>query len=198
MFANFCPRLAFFAQYYFVCYREQDDALSASSISSTVESYGGAGYIVEVNGRFYVTVACYYTQNDADTVCANLEERGLNCKTLAAKKDGFNLTTARARKNSQKYLDNLTALQELSKTMYGSANSLDSGTASQDQAKAILEFTCSTLKGLALENSDNCFYSELNYLIAECSDISYGYIKSASLRALQIAIVDCILNINLC
>ena len=196
--ANVKPFLVFSAEYYFVCYREQDDTLSASSISSAVESLGGAGYIVEVNGKYYITVACYYTQPDAQSVCDNLELRGLTCSMLAAKRDSYSLTTSRARNNYKKYLNNLLILQNLSKTLYGAANSLDSGNAGQEQAEAILEFAKSTLCGLALENTDNCFRSEINYLITECEDISYGYIKSSSLRALQIAIADCILNINLC
>ncbi|MGN0814614.1 MAG: hypothetical protein ACI4MH_05225 [Candidatus Coproplasma sp.] len=196
--SNVKPFLTFSVGYYFVCYREQDDAQSASSISSTVESLGGAGYIVEVDGRYYITVACYYTQSDAQSVCENLELRGLTCSTLAAERDRYSLTTARARDNSEKYLNNLSVLYNLSKTLYGAANSLDSGSAGQEQAKAILEFAKTTLCGLALENADNCFRSEIDYLIAECEDVSYGFIKSSSLRALQIAIADCVLNINLC
>lgn len=196
--SNCSPSLPFCVEYYFVYFREQDDAQSASSISSAVESYGGAGYVVEVNDKYYITVACYYTPSDAKKVCENLAERGLFCTTLAAKREKYKLTTAKARKNSQKYLKNLSNLQSLSKTLYSAANSLDNNTAGQDEVKAVLQFTHSTLKGLALENADNCFNSELNYLIAECKDASYGYIKSSSVRALQIAVVDCILNINLC
>lgn len=193
-----CQTLTFNTEYFFVYYSEQDDAQSASSISSAVESYGGAGYIVEVDGKYYITVACYYTLTDAQTVCANLKERGLDCSTLSAKKSGYALTTARARQNAQKYLNNFAVLDKLSKTLYGAANSLDSGAAGQEEAKAVLEFARTTLNGLALENADNCFLPEINYLSAECKDCAYGYIKSSSLRALQIAVIDCIMNIILC
>ena len=40
--------LEFSARYFFVCYKSTDDAYSASTISSTVQSYGGAGYIVKL------------------------------------------------------------------------------------------------------------------------------------------------------
>lgn len=193
----FSSRLRFAVEYYFVCYMTQDDAQSASSISSTVQSYGGAGYILKSDGKFYITVACYYSMDDAQSVCDKLKQRGLDCFALKAERDGYSLTTSRARGNAQKYYDTLSVLHSLSQTVYRAANALDGGTGGQEQAEAALLFVTNTLCGLARENSDNCFLPELDYIIAECEDARFGYIKSSGLRALQIAIADCILNIEL-
>ena len=70
-------KLDFNAVFYYVCYDAPSDSFSASSMSSVVHSYGGAGYIVESDGKYYVTVSCYYTEKDALGVAKTLDHKGL-------------------------------------------------------------------------------------------------------------------------
>jgi hypothetical protein len=74
---------------------------------------------------------------------------------------------------------------------------MDGGEIEQTAVKKFLDDAKTTLQGLLRQNDDNCFTDELNYLIAECDDITFGYIYSRDVRRLQIAITDCILNIKL-
>jgi hypothetical protein len=180
-----------------VYFKEQEDAYSASSISSAVQSYGGAGYVIEYGGKYYITVACYYSDKDAQSVCFNLLGRGLKCGVININVSGKKLTTSFAKNNKQKYEGNLNTLHSLSRICYEAANKLDEGEYSQSQAKGALEGVMDSLNGLLRSNEGNPFTSELNYLIAECEDVYYGFVLSRELRRLQIAITDCIVNINL-
>jgi hypothetical protein len=187
---NFC------AQYYFVYFKEQDDAVSAASISSAVESLGGAGYILECDGKFYVTVACYYSEKDANTVCGNLQARNLKCGVLEKQVDGIKLVSAYAKNNKDLYKGNLNTLHSLSRLCYDIANNLDSGTYTQVQAKGALDGVISSLNGLLLSNSGNAFTPYLSSLVAVADDVYYDFVYSRDVRKLQIAIIDTIINVN--
>lgn len=196
----FAPRQAridYTAEYYLVYYKIETDAHSASSVSSTVSGYGGAGYVLCYNGRYYITVACYYRENEARSVCSNLRTYGLDCEVLAAKVDGYKLNGREASVNANKYLGNLNTLDSLSRLCYEAANAADGGNCGQDALKSIVTDIKNSLCALVSQNTDNCFTEELDYLLTLCGDILYGTIYPKELRSLQIAVADCILNIKL-
>lgn len=189
-------KLTFKADYYFVCYRITDNSVSASSLSSTVSSYGGAGYIISREENYYVTVSCYYERRDAETVCASLKKRELDCTVLEINTETYKLSGS-AKKNSQIYLGNLNTLNSLSVLAYECANGLDTGGFSQSKAKDVVTSIKTSLKGLLKSNESNCFTNGLNSLIAECEDKERGFLLSKDMRYLQIAIVDFIINVQL-
>ncbi|MGN0806480.1 MAG: hypothetical protein ACI4MC_05520 [Candidatus Coproplasma sp.] len=188
--------LNFEATFYYVCYESPPDASSLVSISDLVQSYGGAGYIAGVNGQSYVTISCYYSQDDAQSVCIQLNKKGLSCSVVKAQAPERKLYGS-ARNNVRMYEGNLNTLYSISKTCYTLANSVDKFEVGQSGAKNLLGEIKSTLKGLEGNNGQNCFSEELTYLIAECDDISYGYVFSYDIRRLQIAVCDCIVNANI-
>lgn len=189
-------KLTFKTTFYFICYRTEDNAVSASSVSDAVSSYGGAGYILEHDDAFFVTVACYYNDNDAKTVCESLKKRDLDCEVIKISTDEYTIAgTSNA--NNKLYLGNLNTLQSLTSLAYGCANALDTGEYGQTQAKSVISDIQNTLKGLLTANPDNCFSGQIRRLIAECSDVSEGYVYSKDLRRLQIAIADTIINVKL-
>lgn len=190
-------KLEFRQSYFFVYYKIQQDANSASSISSTVQSYGGAGYIIKSGNNYYITIACYYSDPDAQIVCSNLQTKGLPCSVLKRSVESYALNSSNAEKNKEKYSGNLNTLNSLSRLCYETANAVDTGQCDQIKAKSVLADVKSTLSGLLRANSSNCFTAELSYLITECEDVSYGYVYSRDIRKLQIALIDCILNIKL-
>lgn len=189
-------KIEFCVDYYFVCYRVTDNSVSASSLSGTVASYGGAGYILHYDGNYYVTVACYYSDNDAQTVRASLERRDLTCSVLEVSIEEFRAGGS-AKRYADLYKGNLNTLNSLSIIAYECANGLDGGDYTQSKAKDVIAAIGSGLNGLYKNNPDNCFTDNLRYLIAECDDKSDGYVYSKDLRYLQIAITDAIINCEL-
>ena len=189
-------KLTFKTTFYFICYRTEDNVVSASSVSDAVSSYGGAGYILEHDDAFFVTVACYYTDDDANAVCESLKRRDLDCEVIKISTDEYTVAgTSNA--NNKLYLGNLNTLQSLTSLAYGCANALDTGEYGQTQAKSVILDVQNTLKGLLTANPDNCFSGQIRRLIAECTDVSEGYVYSKDLRRLQIAIADTIINVKL-
>lgn len=189
-------KLGFETTFYYVCYNSPPDAQSASSMSSVVHSYGGAGYIIESGGSYYVTVACYYNDKDAQNVVATLGKKGLGCSVVEVNADDYPLRGS-AKRNAEKFICNLDTLLSLSRICYDLANSLDSYSCSQSTAKSVLGDVGSGLNGLAAVNKANCFTKEIERLKAECSDASAGYVFSYDVRRLQIAITDCITNVKI-
>ncbi len=190
-------KIHFKSCYYFVLYSMEDNSVSAGSISSAVSDYGGAGYILEYNGVYYVTIACYYEEKDADRVCAELQNRAFGCRVLEVETDEYRLQSTGAKKYAKLYEGNLNTLHSLSKIAYECANFLDTGEYGQEKAKSVLKNLKSGLEGLIANNQNNCFTTELNRLKALTEDAASGYIYSKDLRKLQIAILDTVINITL-
>ena len=182
--------------FYFVCYKTEDNYLSASSVSDAVSSYGGAGYILELDGEYYITVSCYYSEKDANTVCDSLSRRELNCFVLKKETTEYSLPRS-AEKNAELYRGNLNTLNSLSSLAYACANKLDTGEYSQANAKRVLADLLISINSLQNANANNCFSGELNRLKTVCEDAGKGIIYSKDLRKLQIAIADTIINIQL-
>ena len=189
-------KLNFSATFYYVVYDSPPDAQSVASVSSLVRSYGGAGYIIEHDKKYFVTVSCYYDKADATSVCASLVNSGLNCSVTEASSQNLQLY-GNAENYAEKYEGNLNTLLSLSKICYNLANSIDRREVDQSGAKTILNDVKRGLNGLKSQNVNNCFSTELDNLLCECDDVSYGYVFSYDVRRLQIAICDTILNVKL-
>ncbi len=190
-------KLDFKATYYFVCYRMTDNAISADAISKTVSSYGGAGYILPHGGNYYVTLSCYYKSDEADSVCAKLKERDLECSVLKIETKQYRLQGSNAKKNEQLYLGNLKTLNSLSALAYECANGLDTGSLSQSKAKQLLTSITDSLNGLLKNNPANCFTQSLQSAVEECKNVSGGFLLSKNMRYIQIALADRIINAEL-
>ena len=189
-------KLKFEKTYYFVYYRTSDNALSASSLSEAVSNYGGAGYVLHHNGNYYVTFACYKTEDEAKSVVSNLKKRDLECSVLKVEIKEYRLQNRNAKKNQKLYLGNLDTLYSLSTLAYECANGLDTGEYSQERAKQILSTITDTLKGLLKNNQNNCFTQSVKSLIDDCERMG-GYLLSKNMRYIQIAIADKILHAEL-
>lgn len=189
-------KLNFQVTFYYVCHNSPTDALSVASVSGLVHSYGGAGYIVKCGGKSYVTIACYYTETDAVTICNSLNKKGLQCSVVEVSAEDRRVSGGAA-KNSAKYEGNLDTLLSVSKICYGLANALDRYEVGQAGAKSLLAEVEKSIDGLISANAGNCFAEELDALKAECADVSYGYVFAYDVRRLQIAICDSIVNVNI-
>ena len=189
-------RLGFKVDFYYVCYETPTNSHSASSMSSVVHSYGGAGYVVESGGDYYVTVSCYYNEQDALSVSRALGAKGLECKVVKVTAGDYKLHSYDVGAG-EKYLGNLNTMLSLSKMCYNLANSLDDGSCGQSSAKTVLGDVSTALSSLLRQNTSNCFARSLSYLVGECNDTAYGIILSRDVRRLQIVIIDEIVNINL-
>ena len=188
--------LDFSATFYYVCYDSPTDSQSAASVSGVVHSYGGAGYIIKNDGKYYVTISCYYSEEDAQSVVANLKNKGLSCKIIEAEREKISLPPS-AKNKKEQYKGTMNTLLSISQLCYNLANGMDNGTHSQNSAKSILAEVRTGLESLQRANKTGCFAEEISALIAECDDVCYGYVFSYDVRRLQIAVCDCIISVRL-
>lgn len=189
-------KLEFSARYFFVCYENPDDALSASTISSTVQSFGGAGYIVKIGEGYRVVVACYYSKEDAEKVIGNLSEEGRPVTLVEAYIGGYDFPYA-LKGEMNGIAGALAKLNELGAIYYSLANALDGGTLSPQAAEGVLAENLSVLRELKATMSSNALGEEIAYLVALAEEVS-APVAGREARALQVAVCDAILNVNFC
>ena len=189
-------RLDFSAEFYYVCYSCPGDSLSASSISSLVSSYGGAGYIVLLDGKYYVTVAAYYNESDAQSVRDALAKKQLECEVVKAEREDFTLHRSEDI-SAEECLSALRTIYSLSVMCYDLANGLDRFTIDQAAAKSVLDSVRDSLEGLQRADSAGALGTDIARVGAECDDVMYGYILSKDVRRLQIILCDAIINVDL-
>lgn len=187
-------KLTFKKTFYFVCYRQSDNAASAGALSDAASGYGGAGYIIEYGGNYYVTLSCYYDGGEAETVCSNLKKRDWDCSVLEIETDKYPL---RRRGDKELFLGNLNTLCSLSSIAYDCANKLDTGEYNQSAAKSVMSSIISTLNGLIEANKNNNFSRTLEGALKDCETAEKGYILSKDMRYIQIAFADIIINAEL-
>lgn len=180
---------------YFLYYSVKDNSPSADAVSENVYNLGGAGYVLNYNGNYYAAVSCYYKEKDAERVKRSLLKRGLECSILKAERKKYIIKSGGGRK--ELYTGNLNTLFSLSELCYKCANGLDDGQMGQTAAKTVLSDVEKSLNGLKSANPANCFTQQINGLSAECDAAKGGFVYSKSLRKLQIAILDVVLNIEL-
>lgn len=187
-------KIDFCATYYFIYYSKRDNAQSASAIAAAVSDYGGAGYVFEYGGQFYVTVSCYYSFEDADSVCQSLKRRDLDCDILKIEIDAPRVSGGD--RNARLYSGNFNTLNSLSRMAYDCANSLDTGAMSPSGAKGVVSDIKKSLSTLIAANSDNLFCEELLRLNTLCENITGGRLYPKHLRTFQIAVCDTIVSLT--
>ncbi len=187
-------KIDFCATYYILYYSRRDNAQSANAVAAAVSDFGGAGYIFEYDGEFFVTVSCYYSFEEADSVRASLKRRDLDCEILEIEIDAPRISGGN--RNTQLYTGNLNTLNSLSRMAYDCANSLDTGSMNQSGAKGVLKDIQKSLNTLITANKNNYFGGELLRLNTLCENIMDGRLYSKQLRTFQIAACDTIISLS--
>ena len=185
-------KITFEETFFFVCYKKSDNAISAGSLSETASNLGGAGYILKYNEKYYVTLSCYYEEDEANDICAALKQRELECFVLKIETKEFKLY-GNSKQNKELFKGNLKTFSSLSHLAYECANGIDTGAYSQNKAKSILANISDTLDGMLKSNGNNCFTEKIKSVIDECGKVS-GYLYSKNMRYIQIALADVIIN----
>lgn len=183
--------------FYFVYCGAADDGNAILSDCITAQSWGGAGYDFCYNEMHYAVVACYYSQTDASAVRNVLLSSGKSAEILEVKTEAYKLMTSFAVKNKELYEGNLKTLYSASSVLYECANGRESNAVKPEGAKECLNAVYDTLCGLYKANEKNCFTTGLERIVAQCEKTKYGSFSTGEIRALQVQIIDLIINIQL-
>jgi hypothetical protein len=191
-------KITFKSSFYMICRAVSDESLSVSTFTDTMQSYGGAGYLLEYDEKFYAVAACYYENADAKYVLESLNSQSVQFFMLTATTSAYPLSSRNARLNEQLYLGNLNNLYSLSSLFYECANGLDKKTYTKQQLNETLQEALKTVQALQKSNQNNCFTAHLQRLNEQLEDVIYGNNLTAhDMRYLQVFAVDILLNIQL-
>lgn len=175
--------------YYFLV-RECEDT-TASAVSGQVYLSGGAGFLLETEGREVVVLSCYFKITDGERVQSMMEEKGIETRLLSLRAEDFKLQDESA-KFKKSVLENIETAETCAKMLYESANSLERNDITQDHARAALRGVVSSLKGLQSQNQEE-FFSLWNKAISDAEkrgrELCEGILFAKDLRYLQVQLL---------
>lgn len=176
-----------FPQKYYFLARECEETTS-SAVAGQVYFSGGAGYLLEANGQSAVALACYFTQEEAESVQRTLSEKGTETLILEMAPKTVTLHGEKT-EEKERILSNAKTLDTCAKILYDAANGLERTTLSQEEARAAVRGVVKVLSGLRTENGSEC-YSRWNVCLKEAErrgiEIAEGILFAKDLRYLQV------------
>lgn len=151
---------------------------------------GGAGYLLEYDGREYVALAVYLDGEDGEAVQTAMAERGENTRLLQINAEYLYFKTRQEKKDSELYTGALNCLHSCMQILDREIVRLDKG-ATQQSSKRVLEVLSKQLEYLGKEYettytacaevcqetgarlrelaSDTIYGKDLRYLLCELS-----------------------------
>lgn len=185
------------SQKYWFLVRDCDESTSAAVIVNTYLS-GGAGYLIETDGKQTVAVACYYSELSAQSVQRTLESKGVETRVVKYAPDDFTLNGSSAL-HKNRIVSNAETADTCAKILYDTANGLERTEISQDEGRAALRGVVSSVKGLREENTAECFTlwnTLLSGVERRGTETANGIIFAKDLRYLQILLCYAVSNMG--
>lgn len=180
-------------EYYFLV-KDCEDA-TASAVAGQVYLRGGAGYLLETDGKSAVVLACYFHLSDAERVRSSMSEKDVETRILTLKTKDFSLDGGAAGKKNA-VCSNVETAETCARILYNAANGLERAEMTQEEARAAVRGAVGSLKGLRIGNGDS--FELWNAKLASCerrgTEIAEGILFSKDLRYLQVEICLAIVN----
>ncbi len=181
-------------EYYFLV-RECEDT-TASAVSGQVYLSGGAGYLLETNGRSCVVLAGYFRLEDAERVKSTMAEKEIFADVLVLRSEDFFLE-GDAAEEKNRVEGNLKTAETCARVLYDAANGLERTSLTQEEAKSAVRGVSKSLKGLREGNASELFSRWNAELVAaerRCTEICEGILFAKDLRYLQVQLLMAVVN----
>lgn len=186
-------RVSIDKEYYFLV--KDCEETSVSAVAGDVYLSGGAGYYLE--GQNSVAIACYFREASAANVKESLGEKGRDVRVFVRKPKDLTLS-GRAVSERERILANVETADSLARLLFDTANGLERGTLSQEEARSALVGAVSSLGGLVTENGSGVF-ALWNTALQEARrrgvEIAEGLLFQKDIRYIQTLLCDRIINI---
>ncbi len=178
--------------YYFLVHDCEDT--TASAVAGQAYASGGAGYLIEVDGKSAVVLACYFSQTDAERVRTSMSEKGVETGLLALTAEEFTLNAAEEKGRVEA---NLATVETCARMLYDTANGLERTEVSQEEARAAVRGVVSSLKGLRQDNAGGLYdrwNAELMRAERRGTEIAEGIRFAKDLRYLQVELLLAVIH----
>lgn len=182
--------------YYFLV-RSCEDT-TASAVVGEVYFSGGAGYLLE-DGKA-VVLACYFSEETANSVREGLQEKGVETQILKRTLGEIELNgdVAEAKK---RIAANVETLETCALILYDTANALERTEYGQEEARVALSGVLKVIKGLREENAAiatlyDVWNAELLRAERKAIEIYSGILFAKDIRYLQVQLCFTVLNLN--
>lgn len=176
-----------FTQKYYFLVRDCEETTSAA-VAGQVYFSGGAGYLLETDGESAVALACYFSQDKAESVQRTLSEKGTETHILSAEPQSVTLHGEKT-VEKDRILSNVKTVDTCAKILYDTANGLERTELSQEEARAAVRGIVKVLSGLRAENTADC-YERWNICLKEAErkgiEIAEGILFAKDVRYLQV------------
>lgn len=153
---------------------------------------GGAGYVMEREGREYAVLSCYFSLSDAQSVQDRLSDADVAVAVRAEEGGKLYLTGFSEKKNAERLKGCFSTLGSCIRILYELSAAADEGMP-QETLKDILGDVGGVLSRLAKENPDGIF-SDLSACAASASEeigrMSEGIVFAKDLRYMQVRLSD--------
>lgn len=185
-----------FSQEYWLLVRECEETTASAIVG---ESYvlGGAGNLIEVNGARVVALACYYTEQEANTVQRSMDAKGVVTQIIPLAPADLELRGDSVSAENR-ILANTATVDECARILYDTANGLERTECSQEEARAALKGVLSSLKGLQEGNGE--FFSRWNSALEGVRrrgmETVQGILFARDLRYLQVQLCITVTNVK--
>lgn len=163
--------------YYFVQFGMFSNEDNAKTCADSIAALGGAGYIKNTDGKFYVFAMCYSNGNDAKTVVTNLKTQGYSTLLKCFSHNGMTMNISGSEESINKietaYNGVIKATDEIEEIIY----KFDKGEIDRIELKNQLR----ELLSLIESNKDTfSLYAEQNDIFANAKTLCEAYYSDIS------------------
>ncbi len=171
--------------FYFLVLPVEDKTVSAWSQNVYVS--GGAGYVFTHEKQDYVALASYPTQAVAEGVQGTLQEKGQEVLILPLTLNALYFVGRENVEAQASVEGTVTTLLGCTQLLYNTANGVDSGQYTQNEARAVIDELKRVLVGLQSEGLA-AFDNLLGGAVKECTAMTSGIIYAKDIRYLQLSL----------
>lgn len=169
--------------YYAVCVAEGQTFVEVSNVVSPLKNYGGAGYVLKQNKKYYVVASIYQTEADAQKVCDNISGE-FEASVTKIKLDSLVLSSDYTSEQISALKTSLDLVNRTFEKLYEVCVSFDKGEILEAEAKQKLQVFRETCQ-LEKENLSNTFKDNCDNIVTNVKIFQSEIVASLSALSLS-------------
>lgn len=181
--------------YYFLV--KDCEETSVSVVSGDVYRAGGAGFVMNVEGKTSVALSCYFSLEDAEAVQTTLAEKGTQTRVMTLSSEEIVFYGKQSSLCAEHVGHVLTTGRQCAQILYDTANGLERGILSQEEGLAAVEGVTKVMRGFyGDEELHGRWNVALGELVRRGEELSLGILFSKDVRYFQVQLCSSLAQIS--